>query len=430
MSEPGNPTATEGETRMDPNRNTPERRREPASGSLAEALILDSRRDALASLRTAILRKTGPVLLTGEAGSGKTWLWHHLATEFAPHWRWIGVDLSPADSPVDLYRLIAHALGISCGDGHGESRTALAGFLQDRAAEGEEWGLIVDEAQSVSRELLEEVRILANRLGAVDGFSALVLVGHTSLARRIVAPIHEPLAVRLVDHIHLRPLDVDETVRFLRGAFAGDSADLGTLERLHRDAAGNPKRLLNLAGRQRSSGLRSITPPPQAAIIAPVQRAEAPTPNLSNEDDLRPGPVLAPDKPPLYVDEGLIEVGWEPTSDLDADLDETSEAIEPLPLSGAAQPAEPPSVEAIDDRYAALQAWTEWARNQGRSPSGDSPFAYGHDTPLGSALDHGPGHGGSSAGIMGSPAFWTDQEHGFAPYSQLFSRLKPTKDKT
>ncbi len=129
-----------GETRMDQNRHTPEDLRNPASGELAGALILDSRREALASLRTAILRKSGPVLLTGEAGSGKTWLWRRLAGELASNWRWIGVDLSPADVPTDLYRLIAHALGLPSAEGQGGSRTALASFLEERSAEGEAWG--------------------------------------------------------------------------------------------------------------------------------------------------------------------------------------------------------------------------------------------------------------------------------------------------
>jgi len=411
---------------MDQIRRTSEDLHNPASGDLVGDLILESRREALASLRSAVLRRSGPVLLTGEAGVGKTWLWRQLVSRLSSSWRWIGVDLSPADVPTDLYRLIAHALGFGGVEGLRGTRTALAEFLEERSADGEAWGLVVDEAQSVSREVLEEIRILTNRLGTNNGFAALILVGHTGLARRIVTPIHEALAVRLVEHIHLRPLDVDEAARLIAEASPAFRDDRETLERLHRDSGGNPKRLLNWVSRQRSLAA-PFHSRPQPTPSLPRSEPIAPVLEPAEPEESRPAPVLGPPKPPLHVEEGLIEVGWEPSSDLDTDPD--VEAIS-LERPSGNESLDGPAEEMVDDRYAALQAWTEWARNQGRTPAGESRDLVDSGE-LSSVTTPGAVPTGSTVPAMANGlAFWADQQHGFAPYSQLFSRLKPSKDKT
>ncbi len=161
-------------------------------------------------MRAAIEARTGPVLLTGEAGVGKTWLWHRLRSEMPGSWRWVSVDLSPANDPAEFYRLIGYGLGLSGADRPDASRLALAEFLQEGAVDGKRWVLVVDEAHSVSAAVLEEVRILANRLGHSDGFGALILVGQTALARRLATRPLAALAARLSAQVHLRPLDADE----------------------------------------------------------------------------------------------------------------------------------------------------------------------------------------------------------------------------
>jgi hypothetical protein len=85
-------------------------------------------------------------------------------------------------------------------------------------------------------------------------------------------------------------------------------------------------------------------------------------------------------------------------------------------------------VETIDDHYAALQAWNEWSRNQQRTtapPQGDAgmpqdPVADSQDT-LGAAARAG-------AQGPGQPSVWVEGEQGFAPYGQLFSRLRQSHD--
>ena len=69
-----------------------------------EGYVLPSRRPALELVRDSL--DNGPILLTGEAGTGKTWLWRHLAAEAGAGRSWIEVDLTPSDDPSAFLRMI------------------------------------------------------------------------------------------------------------------------------------------------------------------------------------------------------------------------------------------------------------------------------------------------------------------------------------
>ncbi|SIO65307.1 hypothetical protein SAMN05444166_7655 [Singulisphaera sp. GP187] len=83
--------------------------------------------------------------------------------------------------------------------------------------------------------------------------------------------------------------------------------------------------------------------------------------------------------------------------------------------------------EAINDRYTALQAWNEWARNQGRATTVEpAPLADGPAVPtegLDEELAEAPSELAAAA-----PSVWADGQQNFAPYSQLFTRLKQRRD--
>src|SRR5262249_813121 len=105
----------------------------------ADDLALPSRGDALAVLRPAIEAQGGPVLVTGEPGVGKPWVWRRLQAEMGRPWRWLAVDVPPGIDPPALYRLIGHGLGIPapvvgarCHGDEGD-RLALADFLREAA---------------------------------------------------------------------------------------------------------------------------------------------------------------------------------------------------------------------------------------------------------------------------------------------------------
>jgi type II secretory pathway predicted ATPase ExeA len=393
---------------------------DPARQPSSEDIVLPSRGEAIERLRAAVPIAEGPLLVTGEAGVGKTWLWRRLQAEMTSPWRWASVDLTPATDATEFFRLIGYDLGLSGRADLGESRRELADFLTERCADGDRWVLVVDEAQNLSISVAEEVRVLANRLGRSDGLAGLLLVGQTALGRRLSTRPLAALGARLAVHVHLRPLDIEEASELLSRLPRGRSWEGEWLERQHRDTGGNPRRLLRAMPAE-APETPSTPRAGQARLIPSPARATPPgDPPAPPVPDWGRSAVGA-SKPPLRVEEGVIEVGWEPPSATEPDQPPSA-----APQLRSDRVAETSTVatesdEAIDDHYAALQAWNEWSQNQGRTPTSDATAA--EPASGGPADDLGPlPDEPHPAGVR------PEGQHEFAPYSQLFSRLRPMKD--
>ena len=371
------------------------------AAGLRDRLILPSRMAGLSLLRDAL--DLGPILLTGEAGAGKTWLWQSLAVEAMPGRSWVEVDVTPADDPASFLRMIAHSLGLGIV-GPRSTRADLADFLAERSADGDRRVLVVEEAHNLTPAVAEEVRVLANRLGRPDGFAGLVLVGQTCLAMRMTTRALAAIEARLAARVHLGPVDADEAGLLLASLAPVD------VERAHRDSGGNPRRLLRVAAlpQARSPMARpEIEAHPAPTAPAPIAVAEA----------RRPEPLTGPDRPPLHIEDGLIEVGWEP---------EDLAAPEPEPAVATITPALPkvPLVEeAVNDHYAALQAWREWADNQGRRAVAE-PVSRPSPTLDPDDEDYDPDPDPDAA----NPHVRVDDGRDFAPFGQLFSRMARVHD--
>jgi general secretion pathway protein A len=385
-----------------------------------EDLLLSSRQAALDALLTGL--DGGPLLITGGPGVGKTWLASRLAERSAASWAWVAIDLHPLAGPETLLRSIVQGLGLGTRT---EARSALARALAERHADGLRCGLIVDEAHLASVRVLEELRILSNRSVRSDRFTGLVLVGQTSLAHRLSARSLAALDARLAARVHLRPLDLDEARELLMRVEPALASDRRRLDRLHRDLGGSPRRLLQAAIPARA-GVPLITPgsrelvapkPPTRSMDVPT-RPDAPTPDPGDTLHVAEGDPwagIAVSRPPLRVEENLIEVGWEP--------DAESEKIE------AAASPQSEEAEPIHDHYAALQAWNEWSANQGRLADSGPPA-------LAAVASSDPSADPSAAAgpARRTPVpteqanVWVESPHPFAPYSQLFSRVRQAND--
>lgn len=372
-----------------------------------DPFLLPSRRAVLELCRAAI--GSGPILLTGEAGVGKTWLRRKLEDETPGAPRWLEVDLTPADRPADLYRLIGHGLGMVGPGDSGPSRVDLGDFLADRHVEGDRRALAVEEAHNLSGDVWEEIRILANRLGRADGFSALALVGQTALARRFSTRPFASIEARLAARVHLGPIDADEAGELLARLRPARAWSTEEVEAVHRDAGGNPRRILRRVGSIGAIGPAARpSPPPERAEVAPAVVEASPV------GPARPS-LMGPGKPPLRVEDNLIEVGWEPE---DASVfDESGElAALPVGVPAGAEGGE----EAVHDHYAALQAWHEWTENQGRrgrpepEPEPASPDEEAEAE--------------ATSPLADRPTLWADGEQRFAPFGQLFSRMTQARD--
>ena len=413
---------------------------DPARGAVS------SRRRALERLCDAVRHgKTGPVLITGEPGAGKTWLARRLVEGLPSGWRAVTVEVSSALDALEFLRLIGQALGSTMPDRHGAARGAIQAALQDAANDGRSWLLIVDQTHRSSPPVWEEIHALTDQLGRSGGFAFLILLSATELIRHLTNRPLDAWATRIRLHLHLMPLDLDEARALLTSCGRANTLVELALEELHRNALGNPGRLLAITESWKSAprpsrGERFARDrEPAAAESERLGSAPGPRPlprtaaSASASGIATPpeeaGPVrsppLIPTRPPLRLEEGLVEVGWE--GDLEAELvrGEDSGKDRDGPRPGVPDPNE----ELVEDRYAALQAWAEWTRNRERSLEAGSASAM-PGAPAEPIQGQGtaPGDGPVTAAAPSSAApaanLRSETPHEFAPYSQLFTRLR------
>src|SRR5690349_19241964 len=147
----------------------------------AEGYLLPSRSAAFQASRAALAFGAGPLLVSGEAGVGKTWLGRRLAAGLPAELRAVAIDATPTTGPERLFRALAGSLGLAGND----PRQSVQDYLAERAFDGRRWLLVVDEAHVLADAVLDELRILSNRLGQADGLGGLVLVGQSCLVRRL-----------------------------------------------------------------------------------------------------------------------------------------------------------------------------------------------------------------------------------------------------
>jgi type II secretory pathway predicted ATPase ExeA len=208
--------------------------------------------EALACLTYGIQSRKGFVLLTGEVGTGKTTLinklleWLRLqqvATAF--------IFNSRMNVPQFMDYMMAD-FGIPC-DSKAKSQILLRlyNWLLDRYRAGETAVLIVDEAQSLGDELLEEIRMLTNLETFTEKLLQIVLVGQPELEQRLKQPQLRQLRQRLTLRAKTHPLTLDETKAYVqqRLRIAGSNGqqifDPEALVTIHRYASGIP-RVVNL----------------------------------------------------------------------------------------------------------------------------------------------------------------------------------------
>jgi len=219
--------------------------------------------DALAHLLYGIGRggSGGFVQLTGEVGTGKTTLCR-LVLEQVPDKTRIALILNPLLEPRELLRAICRELEIEIEDAHAgldELGERLNHFLLDMHAAGERVVLIIDEAQNMSRETLEQVRLLTNLETATDKLLQIILLGQPELRETLSRASLRQLAQRITARYHLAPLNQQETADYVRHrlAVAGQPRcpfSPAALRSLHHVSAGVPRLINIIADRAMMAG--------------------------------------------------------------------------------------------------------------------------------------------------------------------------------
>jgi len=209
--------------------------------------------EALAHLLYGIQGDGGFVLLTGEVGTGKTTVCRCFLEQL-PDGCDVALILNPKLDARDMLLTIreelslAHPLPAEASNKaliDGINRHLLASYAAGRTTV-----LIIDEAQNLSLEVLEQVRLLTNLETNKRKLLQVIMIGQPELRQVLARPELNQLAQRITARSHLGPLDQAETARYIRhrlmiAGYRGPGFPPWSLRRIHRLSGGIP-RLINV----------------------------------------------------------------------------------------------------------------------------------------------------------------------------------------
>ncbi len=174
--------------------------------------------EALAHLVYGVTESGGFMQLTGEVGTGKTTLVRSLLQSRMPDNADVAVVLNPQLSAREFLISICEELGIDLPDDPSSIKALIDTLNQHllRAhADGRRTILVVDEAQNLAPEVLEEVRLLTNLETAKQKLLQIVLIGQPELRELLARNDLRQLAQRITGRYHLEPLSRDETAQYI-----------------------------------------------------------------------------------------------------------------------------------------------------------------------------------------------------------------------
>jgi general secretion pathway protein A len=208
--------------------------------------------EALAHLLYGIQGDGGFVLLTGEVGTGKTTVCRSLLDRMPDDCE-VAYIFNPRLSVEELLATLCHEFGIACPPGNTSNKVfidCINAHLLDLHGRGRHAVLIIDEAQNLSAEVLEQMRLLTNLETSERKLLQIILLGQPELADLLARPELRQLAQRIIARYHLGPLTRPEVAAYVRHrlAVAGTERPLipaGLFGRLYRLSGGIP-RVINL----------------------------------------------------------------------------------------------------------------------------------------------------------------------------------------
>ncbi len=212
----------------------------------------EAHREGLATLVYAVNSGKGFVMLTGEVGTGKTTLLHALLAQLDSTTNSAFI-FNPRLDPLGFFRVLFEELGVgpAC-DSKAEYLLALNHYLIEKLAANERVLLIVDEAQNLSTEMLEEIRLLSNLETPTSKLIQIMLVGQPELQALIDKPELRQLRQRIALRHHLRPFDERELAEYVEGRLekAGYTGrglfQKKALRELYRVTEGTPRLINNV----------------------------------------------------------------------------------------------------------------------------------------------------------------------------------------
>jgi len=202
--------------------------------------------NALTYLEYGLMENVGFILLTGDVGTGKTTLVRHIMDQFETE-KEIAVIFNTHVTTDELIYMILQSFDLE--PEHGSKTKKLEIFYQfliKKYAENEQVLLIVDEAQNLSDDALEAIRMLSNLQSDDQNLIQIMLVGQPELKDRLQQPDHNPLAQRIAVNFFLSGLSNTETRSYIayRLEKAGGKPDIfnpEAIDMIYRASGGIPR---------------------------------------------------------------------------------------------------------------------------------------------------------------------------------------------
>jgi type II secretory pathway predicted ATPase ExeA len=266
-------------------------------------------REALSLLQYGLFAARPLSVLIGEAGTGKTMLIQAaLGSERCRHVRAVVVN-NPSLRPDDFLRLLA--LRFDLGPDASQSKAVFLDRLERHLLElhqsGKTAALIVDEAQTLSAELLEEIRLLGNIEAPSARLLPLVLAGQPELAHRLDDPALRQLKQRVTLRCELDPFTLMDTAAYIASRIrtaGGEPARLFSLEAVtlvHGYSRGIPRMINVICDNALVSAMALGTRWVDQAVVAEVcrdLRLEAPEPETQKGSSPAPASHVSPQVSP------------------------------------------------------------------------------------------------------------------------------------
>ncbi|MBF0135852.1 MAG: AAA family ATPase [Magnetococcales bacterium] len=222
-----------------------------------EYFFLPSRIDALISeVLHSIFTRKGFLVITGEVGLGKTTISQRILRLLDGEGVESALVFNTFLQGLDLLNEIVKDFGIETQDVTFQGRIeALNRFLMDRYAAGKNCAIIIDDAQNLSTESLELIRMISNLETNAEKLVQILLVGQPELIDKLNTHEMRQLKSRVVVHAEVRPLSQEELKQYVyfKLSTAGSQGGIQITDRIfktmHALTAGNPRRINNLLDR-------------------------------------------------------------------------------------------------------------------------------------------------------------------------------------
>ena len=240
-------------------------------------VLTDGHREALSNLEYAIASHKGVTLLLGAAGTGKTTVIRAALARQTSHVTCVHLS-NPSLTRNEFVELMATRFDLSRRARLSKAALLieLESLLRARHAAEAATVLVVDEAQSLSRELLEELRLLANIETDDHKLLSLIIAGQPEVAARLEDDDLRQLKQRVALRCELRPLTAQETITYAAGrirAAGGEAARAFTREAvilLHERSGGIPRAINVLADNALLAGFARGESPVTREIVSEI----------------------------------------------------------------------------------------------------------------------------------------------------------------